>query len=311
MPSPPCSSPRSPWEVKYVMSKIRILSPILAIVVLLMFQGCAFVSFDLGNFMQFQPFEERVLKEGSKEKILVVEVLGIITTTAMRDSFLPRQGTLERIDGILEMAKEDKSIKGILLKIDSPGGGVTASDLVFREIKNFKETRKIPVVACITGQGTSGAYMVALSADRIVALPSAVVGNVGVLLPSISLEGLMDKLGIKNQTLTSGKLKDSGTILRDMNKDDKAILEGIVTEFSQDFIAKVKAGRSVRPEDLSVIEDGRVMTASTGMKYRLVDQVGYYEDAMKTMESLSNTKGPTVVVYRRKGENKGGFYSWP
>jgi protease-4 len=182
---------------------------------------------------------------------------------------------------------------------------------VFREIKNFKETRKIPAVACITGQGTSGAYMAALSADRIVALPAAVVGNVGVLLPSVSLEGLMDKLGIKNQTLTSGKLKDSGTILRDMNKDDKIILEGIVTEFSQDFIAKVKAGRPVKPEDLSVIEDGRMMTAATGMKYRLVDQVGYYEDALNTLESLSNTKGATVVVYRRRGENKGGFYSWP
>ena len=278
---------------------------------LLVLQGCAFISFDLGSFMQLQPFEERVIKEGSKDKILVVEVLGIITTTSMRDSFMTKQGTLERIDGVLEMAKEDKSIKGIVLRIDSPGGGVTASDLVFREIKEFKGKAKVPVVACITGQGTSGAYMVALSADRIVALPSAVVGNIGVLMPSVSLEGLMDKLGIKNQTLTSGKHKDSGTFLRDMNKDDKAILEGIVNEFSQDFLAKVKANRPVKPEDISVFQDGRVMTASVGMKHNLIDQVGYYEDAMKTMESLSKTTEPTVVVYRRKGENKGGFYSWP
>ena len=293
------------------MNKVKAIQYFSILFGLLILQGCAFVSFDLGSFLQFQPYEERVLKEGSKDKILVVEVLGIITTTTVRDSFMPRQGTLERMDGVLEMASQDKAIKGILLKIDSPGGGVTASDLVFREIKDFKESHKIPIVACITGQGTSGAYMVALAADRIVALPSAVVGNVGVLLPSISLEGLMDKLGIKNQTLTSGKLKDSGTLLRDMNKDDKAILEGIVTEFSQDFIAKVKTIRPVKPEDLAVIEDGRVMTASTGMKYHLIDQVGYYEDAMKTMESLSQTKSPTVVVYRRKGENKGGFYSWP
>jgi len=278
---------------------------------LLLCQGCAFISLDLGSFMQLQPFEERVLKEGSKDKILVVEVQGIITTTSMRDGFITSQGTLERIDGVLDMAKDDKNIKGLLLKIDSPGGGVTASDLVFREIRNFKEKNKIPVVACITGQGTSGAYMVALSADRIVALPSAVVGNIGVLMPSISLEGLMDKLGIKNQTLTSGKLKDSGTILRDMNKDDKAILEGIVQEFSQDFIAKVKANRPVKPEDISVIQDGRVMTASLGLKHNLVDQIGYYEDALKTMESLSKISSPTVVVYRRKGENKGGFYTWP
>ncbi len=289
----------------------NIISICTAILCSFILQGCAFVSFDLGSFMQLQPYEERVIEEGSKDKILVVEVLGIITTTSMRDGFITRQGTLERIDGILEIAKEDKAIKGILLKIDSPGGGVTASDLVFRQIKEFKEKHKIPVVACVTGQGTSGAYMVALSADNIVALPSAVVGNIGVLMPSISLEGLMDKLGIKNQTLTSGKLKDSGTILRDMNKDDKAILEEIVNEFSQDFIARVKAIRPVKQEDIDIIKDGRVMTASMGLKHKLIDQVGYYEDAMKTMESLSKIPKPTVVVYRRKGENKGGFYSWP
>jgi protease IV len=293
------------------MNKAHTIRIVLVLLVSFVLQGCAFISLDLGSLMQTQPFEERVLKEGSKDKILVIEVLGIITTTSMRDGFIPSQGTLERIDGVLEMADKDTAIKGILLKIDSPGGGVTASDLVFREIKDFKETHKIPVVACITGQGTSGAYMVALSSDRIVALPSAVVGNIGVLMPSVSLGGLMDKLGIKNQTLTSGKLKDSGTILRDMNKEDKVILEEIVTEFSRDFIAKVKAVRPVKPEDLSVIEDGRVMSASTGMKFKLIDQVGYYDDAMKIMESLSKTKTPTVIVYRRKGENKGGFYSWP
>ncbi len=284
---------------------------VLVLAGLVLLQGCAYISLDLGSFMEFQPFEERVIKDGSADKVMVVEVLGPITTTAFRDSFMPRQGTLERVEAIFEAAKKDSRIKGIILKIDSPGGGVTASDLLFKEINAFKEKQKVPVVACITGQGTSGAYMAALSADSIVALPSAVVGNVGVLLPSISLEGLMDKLGIKNQTLTSGKLKDSGTFLRDMNQEDKAILEGIVTEFHQDFVAKVKATRPVTPEDLAVIADGRIMTASTGVKYHLIDQVGYYEDALKTAEALSKVKDPTVVVYRRRGENKGGFYSWP
>jgi protease IV len=292
------------------MSKVSNIRLCVLMVSLLMIQGCAFISLDLSSFMQFQPFEERILKSGSDDKILVVEILGPITTTAVRD-FIPRQGTLERLDGIIEKAKKDKNIKGLILKIDSPGGSVTASDLVFSQIKDFKEAQKIPVVACVTGQGTSGAYMVALSADRIVALPSAVVGNVGVLLPSISLEGLMDKLGIRNQTLTSGKFKDTGNPLRDMTTEDKAILEGIVKEFQQDFLAKVKEQRPVTAEDLTIIEDGRVMTATSGMKVHLIDQVGYYEDALKTMESLSKTEAPTVVVYRRKGENEGGFYSWP
>ena len=292
------------------MSKVLNMRRCVLMVSLLMIQGCAFISMDLSSFIQFQPFEERILKSGSDDKILVVEILGPITTTAVRD-FIPRQGTLERLDGVIEKAKKDKNIKGLILKIDSPGGSVTASDLVFSQIKEFKEAQKIPVVACVTGQGTSGAYMVALSADHIVALPSAVVGNVGVLIPSISLEGLMDKLGIRNQTLTSGKFKDTGNPLRDMTTEDKAILEGIIKEFQQDFLTKVKEQRPVTAEDLAIIEDGRVMTATSGMKVHLIDQVGYYEDALKAMESLSKAESPTVVVYRRRGENEGGFYSWP
>lgn len=289
-------------------SRITLFSALSAAVFLM--QSCAFVSMDLGSLMKFPPFEEKVISPGSRDKILVVEILGAVTTTAMRDLF-PKQGTVERLDSVLELAKKDRYLKGIILKIDSPGGTITASDLVYREIINFKTAQKIPVVACITGMGASGGYMAALSADRIVAVPSAMVGNVGVLLPSISLEGLMDKLGIRNQTLTSGKFKDSGSPLRDMTGEDRAILEGIVKEFQQDFLTKVKKHRPVTPEDLSVIQDGRIMTAATGLKYHLIDQVGYYEDVLKTAKSLTGAENPTVVVYRRSGENYGGFYSWP
>jgi protease IV len=292
------------------MDKVRTIRFSIFLVALIMIQGCAFVSMDLGGLGQFQPFEEKILKSGSSDKVLVVEVLGPITTTASRD-FFPKQGTVERMDAVLDIAKKDKYLKGLLLKIDSPGGGVAASDLIYRQVLRFKEEHKIPVVVCITGMGTSGAYMAALSADRIVAVPSSMVGNVGVLMPSISLEGLMDKLGVRNQTLTSGKFKDTGNPLRDMTREDKAILEGIVKEFQQDFLAKVKEHRPVTADDLAIIQDGRVMTAMTGMKFHLIDQVGYYEDALKTLEFLTKSTNPTVIVYRRRGENSGGFYSWP
>ena len=278
---------------------------------LFLFNGCAFVNMDLGNLTQLQPFEERVLKEGASDKILVVEILGLIRTTDSHSSFMPRQGTYERLENVLEKAKDDKKIKGIILKIDSPGGGYTASDLIYKRIHEFKTTKSIPVVSCIVDQGTSGGYMVALSSDYIVALPSSVVGNVGVLMPSISLGGLMDKLGIADQTIKSGKLKDAGTPLRDMSEDEKAILKSIVMEFSTNFIERLKSSRPVTKEDLVTIQDGRVMTATTGKSLHLIDEIGYYEDALKKMESLTSVKDPTVVVYRRRGENMGGFYTWP
>lgn len=278
---------------------------------LFLLSGCAFVSVDLSSLTQVPPLEERVIREGSGQKILVVEILGLIRTTGSRDTFIQRQGTLERLDNVLEMAQKDKKIRGVILKIDSPGGAYTASDLVFRRIREYKSTQEIPVVGCIVDQGTSGAYMAALSADYIVALPSSVVGNVGVLLPSISLEGLMEKVGIDNQTITSGNLKDAGTPLRDMTPEEYDLLKSIVMEFHSNFISRVKEARPVTEQDIAVFQDGRVVTSTTGKALHLVDEVGYYEDALKKVESLADVEGPSVIVYRRKGENRGGFYSWP
>jgi len=287
---------------------IRLLS---ATALLFACSGCAFVSVDLSSLTQIPPLGERVIREGSKEKILVVEILGLIRTTGSRDTFIHRQGTVERLDNVIEKAKKDRDIRGVILKIDSPGGAYTASDLVFRKIREYKTSQNIPVVGCIVDQGTSGAYMAALSADYIVALPSSVVGNVGVLLPSISLEGLMEKLGINNQTITSGNLKDAGTPLRDMSDEEYELLSGIVMEFHSNFMKAVRESRPVTEQDVAVFQDGRVVTSTRGRALHLIDEVGYYEDALKKIESLANVEKPTVIVYRRKGENQGGFYSWP
>lgn len=273
--------------------------------------GCAFINLDLAELMQFPDLEERTLRDGNADKFLVVEILGTINTTAMRDSFMPREGTVERLDMVLTRAAGEKNLRGILLKIDSPGGGVTASDLIYRRIQQFKDETGVPVVACIVGQGTSGAYMASLSADRIVALPSALVGNVGVIMPSISVEGLLDKLGVDDQTVKSGQFKDVGSPLKDMSPDDRAILSGIIMEQYQDFLSKVEANRPVTGADIELIGDGRVFSARQAQSHHLVDQVGYYEDALTLLERLSDAPGATVVLYRQQGEHGGGFYSWP
>lgn len=273
--------------------------------------GCAFITLDLKSLMRPPSMEERVIRKGSKDKVLVVEILGPITTTAARDTFMPRQGTLERLDAVFSRAKNDANIKGIILRIDSPGGGVTSSDLVYRRIMEYKGSQHIPVMACITNLGASGAYMVALSADRIIALPTSTVGNVGVLLLSLSFQGLLDTLGIRDQTLTSGKYKDAGSPFRDMSAEEKAIYNDIVMDFYRNFIDKVKQHRPVTEEDLKIVGDGRIMTASAALKYHLIDEIGYYETALKAVETSANIQNPTVITYRHEGENTGGFYSWP
>lgn len=291
----------------------KVLKPFLPVIALLflILPGCAFINVDLGSLSGPRYLQERLLEEGGDDKILVLEILGTISQTAKRTPFSNELGMMERVDLMLRQAKKDEDIKGIILRIDSPGGGVSPSDLIYQRIMEFKKEQNVPVVACITGTGASGAYMAALSADKIVALPLSVVGNVGVLIPSISLAGLMDTLGIENQTLKSGKYKDVGNPMRDMNDDEKKILMDVISEFYNDFIEKVKANRPVTKDDLIIISDGRIMTASKALEHHLIDKIGYYDTALETVSKLAKVENPTVVVYRRSGENVGGFYSWP
>ena len=292
------------------MQKIRIIIALLAALAL---AGCAFVSVDLGDLLSAQPFEQRVLEPGGPDKILVLELTGPIGVTATHAGLSSSEGALERLEDILALAEKDRAIKGVILKIDSPGGTVTASDLVHRRINQYKTKHQLPVVACITQLGTSGAYMAALSADRIVALPASYVGNIGVIRMGVSVSGLLDKLGIKDETLTTGKYKDTGNPLRGMTEDERRLVtDSFLMEAYRDFLAKVRAGRpAITEADLKVAGDGRVFNARQACELHLIDKVGYYEDARGLVCELASLDKPSVVLYRRSGEAKGGFYSWP
>jgi protease-4 len=284
----------------------------MAMILVYFLGGCAFITIDLQSLMRIPTMQERVLAKGEDGKVLVVEVLGLITNTRVRGMFVSQEGTLERVDDILNIAKNDPKIKAVILRVDSPGGSVTASDLLYRRITDFKTQMKVPVVTCITNIGASGGYMVSLAGDRIVALPTSMVGNIGVLMPSVSYQGLMDMLGVRNQTITSGKYKDAGTPMRDMTEDDKAIYKAVVDDMYADFIDKIKKRRpDMTEDDLKIAGDGRIMTANFAKQHHMIDEVGYYEDAIKSLCKLSGLANPTIVVYRRAGENEGGFYSWP
>jgi protease IV len=138
------------------------------------------------------------------------------------------------------------------------------------------------------------------------------IGNIGVLLPSVSYQGLMDMLGVHNQTVTSGKYKDAGSPMWDMTEDDKGIYKAFVDEMFDDFILKVKNNRpGMTVEGLKIAGDGRIMAPNFALTHHLIDEIGYYENAVKSIEKLSGIQNPTVVVYRRVGESEGGFYSWP
>src|SRR5262249_43032332 len=167
----------------------------------------------------------------------------------------------------------------VVLRIDSPGGSVSASDTLYHEILSWKTEKKKPVVAFFNGLSTSGAYYLAMASDQIVAHPASVTGSIGVIMPGLSIEGLMDKYGVADQTLTSGPFKDTGSLFRDMRPDEKKQLQSVIDDLYGRFTEVVATGRpALDKAKIHSLADGRVYSAQQALAVGLVDRLGYLED---------------------------------
>ncbi len=275
--------------------------------------GCVFVSTKGLLSRGLQPLEETVLFGKGKDKIVVMEIQGLISE---KESSKPFQLKTEpsmvaSLKEQLDLAAGDERVKGILLMINSPGGTVTASDIIYNEIKRFKAKKQAKVVALLNGTATSGAYYVAQGADRIFAYPTTVTGSIGVILLNLNLNGLMEKIGVSNATIKSGMYKDLGSPFRKPTKGEEEILQGVVDQLYGRFVRVVDENRSGldlsgRPE----LVDGRIFTAPQALSDGLIDQIGYVADAVAWVRSAAAAPDARVVRYRRHGEYKPNIYSY-
>lgn len=198
----------------------------------------------------------------------------------------------------LRRAEEDWRLKGVLLRINSPGGEVNASDTIFREIRRFRRESGKPVVACLRGVGTSGAYYVALGADRIVITPATVTGSVGVVMQFLEAERLLRMIGVRSHVVKSGDKKDMGSFFREMQPEEREIFEGINADLCERFMSLVKQCRGLADEATKVIEDGRVLSAPQALELGLVDRIGGLDDALDDLKRLAGVRDADVVAYR-------------
>src|SRR5207244_8728631 len=173
------------------------------------------------------------------------------------------------------LAADHAHTEALLLRINSPGGTVTASDIIYHEIMAVKEKRKIPVVAVIMDLGASGGYYIAVAGDRIIAHPTSVTGSVGVIMLRVNAEGLLQKIGVEASAIKSGAKKDIGSPFRPMTEDERAIFQSMINGFFSRFLDVVSKGRSLPADQLKVIADGRVLTRPQALQLGLVEQVGY------------------------------------
>lgn len=210
--------------------------------------------------------------------------------------------TAEPIVRQFKKYREDKSIKAILLRIDSPGGGVAASQEMYEAIRKTRDEGK-PVIVSIGSIGASGGYMAACGGTIIIANPGSVAGSIGVIAQFYTLKDMADKLGIKENTIKSGKLKDAGNPFRDANKDDLAYFQEIIDDDYQQFLELVARERKIDIDSLKEIANGRVFTGRQSVKLRLIDTLGTYEDAINITCKYAGIKGEPQIVKEKERHN--------
>ena len=243
------------------------------------------------------------------DKIAVIDVDGIISNSQPQGIFNQGDNPASLFLEKLHRAQRDHAVKAVVLRLNSPGGTVAGSDIMYHALQDFRQAGK-PVVACMLDVAASGAYYLACGCDRIIAQPTTVTGSIGTMLQTVSFAGTMLKLGIKAEAIKSREFKDIGSPLRDLRPAERAILQGIITKFYEDFLTVVLAGRSDLTRDrLLELADGRVFTADRAQQHGLIDRIGYPNDAIAWAKQLAGIPRAKVVIYSRPIGYKPTVYS--
>ena len=221
------------------------------------------------------------------EKIAVVKIEGVI---------LDSKDIIEE----LREHRENKSVKAIMLRIDSPGGAVAPSQEIYTEVLNIRDEGKKKIVTSMGSVAASGGYYIASASDRIVANPGSVTGSIGVIIELANVSGLMKKVGVESVVIKSGKFKDVGSLFRTMTPEERELLQGVIDDTYDQFVDAVAAGRGINKEDLLPIADGRVFTGRQAKKLGLVDDLGSMQDAIKITADIAGIKGEPDIIQKKK-----------
>jgi protease-4 len=279
---------------------------VLVLLVGLLIPGCTF------NFPLFPgpgPLQESQVSGTGKAKVLLIEISGVISSQD-GDGIVPTPSLLASVKEQLTRATQDESVKAVVLRINTPGGTVTASDIIHHELKAFKAARKIPIVASIMDVGASGGYYIAAAADTVLAHPSSVTGSIGVIMLTVNARGLMEKVGLEATAVTSGPRKDMGSPFRTMTPEERAIFQGLIDSFYQRFLTVVQEGRPhLQMDQIKKLADGRIYTGEQAKASGLVDEIGYLEDAVELAKKKAGLTEARVVTYKRPGEYSNNVYS--
>jgi protease-4 len=239
-----------------------------------------------------------LISRAAAGKIAVIPLSGTITTGG---SSLLSGSTItpDLVRYYLAKAESDRSVKAIVLRIESPGGEIEPCQEILLEIERVKETK--PIVVSMGEMAASGGYYISTQADKIVAMPSTQTGAIGVISYQIDVQGLLDKLGIQIEIFKGGKYKDMYWGLRELTPEEQAIMQGMVDEYYEQFVDAVAEGRGLSTEEVRNLATGQLYSGTAAKELGLVDELGDLDTAINLAAGLAGIEAPKVEYYQQPG----------
>lgn len=241
-------------------------------------------------------FEEQFVEgaEGSDNKIAIIDLTGVISSSVQGQA---GESMVEDVVGKLKQAREEHSIRAIVLHIDSPGGEVNASDVIYHEVVKTRAVK--PVIVFMGSVAASGGYYVAVGADYIMASDLTITGSIGVILQTLNYKDLIQKIGVKSVTFKSGRYKDLLNGAREMTPEEEKLVQDMIDSTYGKFVGLVAKERKLNVEELKAgIADGRILSGEQAHQAKLVDGLGYLEDAIAKAKERAKIKEAQVVRLR-------------
>jgi len=223
-------------------------------------------------------------------------------TFSKRVGLIEIVGDIESSEGVvdqLEHMRLDSTVRAVVVRLDSPGGGVGASQEIYEAVRKVRDADK-PVIASMGGVAASGAYYIACAADSIVANPGTLTGSIGVIMSFPNTEELFRKVGVRFEVIKTGKFKDIGSLSRPMTPEEKELLQTVLSNVYEQFVSAIAEGRGLERRDILPYADGRIFSGDQAQSYGFVDRLGDLNDAIQLAASMADIKGRPVVVRKER-----------
>lgn len=242
-----------------------------------------------------ETFDENIMVDGNMtERIAVLNLEGVIQGT---ESFLGSGYDHNQFLNMIKSAGEDPTIEAVILRVDSPGGGVLETEQIYRALKEMQEEYDTPYYVSMGNMAASGGYYVSAPADKIFAESATLTGSIGVIMESMNFAGLAEKYGIKTNTIKSGKHKDIMSATREMTDEEQDILQSMVDEMYDDFVSVIVDGRDLSDKKVRELGDGRIYTGKQAKEVDLIDEVGSFEVALTDLQETYDLENAQVIQY--------------